>query len=257
MEILHAIIIGIVEGITEFLPISSTGHMILTANLLKLANSEFLKTFEIAIQFGAILAVVALFWKKFYKDIEVWKRIAVAFVCTSVIGLLAYKILKTYLLGNQQIVLWSLFLGGIILILFEMNYKEKDDLTCGINCIPLWKAALLGVFQAIAIIPGVSRSAATIIGGLSLRVKREEIVEFSFLLAVPTMAAATAYDLLQSAPSFSSSDFSVLAVGFIVSFIVAWFSIKWLIGYVQKHDFKIFGWYRIALAIIFWLLILK
>lgn len=255
MNYLHAVILGIVEGITEFLPISSTGHLILVDKILNIGGGEFIKTFEIAIQFGAILSVVAMFWKKVFKNIEIIKRLIVAFVPTAVIGLLLYKVFKTMLLGNEKIVLWSLFLGGIFLILFEKFYKEKDDPTCDISCIPYYKAALIGVFQSIAIIPGVSRSAATILGGLALGVKREEIVEFSFLLAVPTMAAATAYDLFKSAPVFEMSDFGLLAIGFIVSFIVAGSAIKWLLSYVQKNNFTNFGWYRIALALILWLLV--
>ncbi len=257
MEILHAIILGIIEGLTEFLPISSTGHMILAGELLKLGNSEFLKTFEIAIQFGAILSVVILFWKKFFSNLAVLKRVIVAFIPTSIIGLLLYKTLKTVLLGNASVVLWSLFLGGLFLIIFEKFYKEKDDPTCGLECISYKKAALIGVCQSVAIIPGVSRSAATILGGLALGIKREEIVEFSFLLAVPTMAAATGYDLLKSAPQFSSSDLAALAVGFLVSFLVAWAAVKWLVGYVQKNNFTAFGWYRIILAIVFWFLVMR
>jgi len=254
--IIDSIILGIVEGITEFLPVSSTGHLILASRLLNLSQTEFLKTFEIAIQLGAIFSVVFLYWKTIFKDIEAIKRIFVAFLPTAVIGLLLYKIFKQYFF-NETIVLISLFVGGILLIIFEMFYKEKEGAEAEIKQISYKKSFLIGIFQSIAIVPGVSRSAATIIGGLSLGIKRKTIVEFSFLLAVPTMLAATAYDFIKSSPSFSSSDLGSLAIGFLTSFIVAVFAVKWLIKYVQKNNFIAFGVYRIILAVLFFTLILR
>lgn len=249
MDIINAIILGIIEGITEFLPISSTGHLILANKFLAISESEFIKSFDLAIQLGAILAVVAIYWRKVIVNFEIWKRIIVAFIPTAIIGLLSYKLLKQ-MLGSQQIVLWALFLGGILILLFEKFHKENGDAIAEVEKIPLPKAAAIGVFQSIAIIPGVSRSAATILGGLFLGLKREAIVEFSFLLAVPTMAAATGYDLYKNAASFTDGQTQFLIYGFLVSFLTAWIAIKWLIGYVQKHNFNIFGWYRIILAII-------
>ncbi len=255
MTILQAIILGIVEGVTEFLPISSTGHLILTSKLLGIADSDFLKSFEIVIQLGAILAVVVLYWKKIWGNKDLWKKVLVAFLPTAIIGFLLYKVLKHYLLGNVSLVLWSLFLGGIILIGFEMwlarrGAQATQDLTYK-------KSFLTGVWQALAIIPGISRSGATIIGGLAIGISREAIVEFSFLLAIPTMAAATGYDLLKSAGNFSFDQWHLLALGFLISFIVALLAIKWFIGYIKNHSFISFGVYRIVIALLFWLILIK
>jgi len=256
MSILQSIILGIIEGITEFLPISSTGHLILTADLLKLDHTNFLKTFEISIQLGAILAVVVLYWKKLTTSLEIWKKIIAAFIPTAILGLIFYKIIKTYLMGNNVVVLWALFLGGIVLIVFELFHKEKDIAAADLDKISYKKAISIGFFQSIAMIPGVSRSAATIIGGLAIGLNRKTIVEFSFLLAIPTMAAATGLDLLKNASSFTLNEFYMLAVGFVISFIVALVAIKWLLSFIQKHSFIAFGVYRVVVALVFWLLVL-
>lgn len=263
MTILQSIILGIVEGITEFLPISSTGHLILTAQLLKIVESNFLKSFEIIIQLGAILAVLVLYWKTFWKW-ETLKKLMMAFIPTALIGLLLYKVVKNYFLGNSLVVLWSLFLGGVFLILFEFWYQWKNSLKEDLETvipvnelehISYRQAVVIGLFQAIAIIPGVSRSASTIIGGLWLDLKRKTIVEFSFLLAVPTMAAATSLDLLKNYQFFTSDQLGVLSVGFMVSFGVAILAIKFLLQFIRQHNFVIFGIYRIAIAILFWFFI--
>jgi undecaprenyl-diphosphatase len=192
MTILQTIILGIVEGITEFLPISSTGHLILTSKLLGIADSDFLKSFEIAIQFGAILAIVVLYWKKVWANKDNWKKIAVAFLPTAVIGFLLYKVLKQYLLSNDMLVIWVLGLGGVVLIAFELWHKKYGKVgVAEVSQISYKKSFLTGIWQSVAIIPGVSRSAATIVGGMAMGISREAIVEFSFFLAVPTMAAAT------------------------------------------------------------------
>ena len=256
MNILDAIILGVVEGVTEFLPISSTGHLILTAEILKLGKTEFLKTFEIVIQLGAIFAVVFLYWKKFLFDREVLKKIVVALLPTLLIGALFYKIVKSYFLGNSMIVVWSLLVGGIILIAFELWHKEKEDALDDVSAVSYPKALALGVFQSIAIIPGVSRSASTILGGLILGLKRKTIVEFSFLLAVPTMLAASTLDLYKNYSLFSSDQFGILALGFAMAFITALLSIKWLLNFIENHSFISFGIYRIVVAIIFWIFIL-
>ncbi|MDD5050858.1 MAG: undecaprenyl-diphosphate phosphatase [Candidatus Pacebacteria bacterium] len=258
MTIIHAIILGIVEGITEFLPISSTGHMILAGNLLHIPQTEFLKTFEIFIQLGAILAVVVLFWKRLTTSIESWKRIIIGFIPTGIIGLALYKVVKTYLLGNSTVVLWSLLLGGIAILVFELWYKRQEgERIENIESISYKKSALVGLAQAVAIVPGVSRSAATIVGGLLLGIKRETIVEFSFLLAIPTMLAASGLDLLKSASSIQANQIYLLAIGFVVSFVVALGSIKFLLNFVKKHTFIPFAIYRIAVAILFWILIVR
>ncbi|MBP7215860.1 MAG: undecaprenyl-diphosphatase UppP [Candidatus Omnitrophica bacterium] len=252
MNFLHALIFGIVEGITEFLPISSTGHLMLTAKALGLAQTEFLKSFEIAIQLGAILAVVVLYRKKFLQGLQIWKTILVAFLPTAVIGFVLYKILKQYLLSNHSIVIWSLFIGGILLIIFELLYKEKKHCCDSIEAVSFRQAFFIGLFQSLAIIPGVSRAAATIIGGLTLGLKRKTIVEFSFLLAVPTMLAATIFDLSRSAHDFSVLQFSSLAIGFGVSFLVALTAIALLLRFIKNHSFILFGIYRIAIAVLCW-----
>lgn len=257
MTPLDAGILGIVEGITEFLPISSTGHLILGSALLGIANSDFTKSFEIVIQLGAILAVVVLYFRSFL-DLKVLKRLVVAFIPTGVIGLALYKIVKTYLLGNEAVVLWALALGGIALIAFEYWHKESAEATADVRAISYKQAALIGVFQALAIVPGVSRSAATIFGGLYIGISRITIVEFSFLLAVPTMAAATGLDVLKNASLLTSSGNALaLATGFVVSFLVALAAIKWLLGFVRNHSFIPFGVYRIVAALLFFLVILR
>jgi undecaprenyl-diphosphatase len=254
MDILNAFVLGIVEGVSEFLPISSTGHLILTSSLLGLGESNFLKSFEIIIQFGAILSVVVLYWRSFL-NIEILKRLAIAFLPTGVVGLAFYSIIKTYLLGSEAVVLWALLIGGVLLIVFELFHKEPAHEEPNSAALSYKQSFLVGVFQSIAIIPGTSRSAATIVGGLLLGINRQTIVEFSFLLAVPTMLAATGLDLVKNASSFSMDQFGVLAVGFVTSFIVALFSIKFLLGFVRKHTFIPFGIYRIALALAFWVIL--
>ncbi len=255
MTIIQTIILGIIEGITEFLPISSTGHMILVSKLMGISDSDFTKSFEIIIQLGSILAVVVLYWQKLFAGNDVWKKVFTAFLPTAIIGFLLYKVLKEFLLGNVMVVLWALFLGGIILVAFELWYRKHG--ATGISEINYKRSFWTGIWQSLAIIPGVSRSGATIVGGLAMGISREAIVEFSFLLAIPTMAAATGYDLLKSAHSFSFSQIHLLILGFIVSFIVAMLSIKWFIGYIKNHSFISFGVYRIIAALVFYLLIFQ
>ena len=255
MNWIDAVVLGIVEGITEFLPVSSTGHLILTAKFLHLSQTDFLKSFEIAIQLGAILAVVVLYGRSLFTNFSILKKVAAAFIPTAVIGLVLYKIIKKFLLGDFHVVLWSMFLGGIFLIVFEFFYQGSRASTDKIEKISYSNAVLIGIFQSLAVVPGVSRSAATILGGLILGVERKTIVEFSFLLAVPTMLAATALDLLKSAGAFSVDQFGFLAVGFAVSFAVALLSIKFLLYFIKRNNFVGFGIYRIAAAILFWFLI--
>ena len=254
MTWLDSIILGVIEGITEFLPISSTGHLILASELLGLPASEFVKSFQIAIQLGAIAAVVFLYWKSFL-NLQLLTKLFVAFIPTGLVGFLIYPFAKEYLLGNPSIVVWSLFLGGIALIVFEKFHTERVSEE-NVTDITYRQALLVGVFQSIAIIPGVSRSAATIVGGLIVGMRRIAIVEFSFLLAVPTMAAATGYDLLKSAGTFATDDFGLLAIGFATSFIVALLSMRFLLGIVRRYSFVPFGIYRILLAIVFFFVIL-
>ena len=255
MHIIQTIILGIVEGVTEFLPISSTGHMILAAKLMGLTEDNFLKSFEIIIQLGAILAVVILYFKKFF-NWEVLKRIIVGFIPTGIIGLALYKIVKNFL-GSESIVLWSLFLGGVVIILFEILKKDEGKNELGIEKLSYLQCVKVGLFQSIAIIPGVSRSAATIIGGLSIGIDRKTITEYSFLIAVPTMLAATGLELIKGIGATTSSQFEMLALGLIVSFVVALVAIKTFIGFIKNHKFTGFGVYRILVSIVFFFFVGK
>ncbi len=252
---LHVLIFGIVEGITEFLPISSTGHLMLTAKLLGVSQSEFVKSFEIAIQLGAIFSVVVIYWKKLISGSKIWKQLLVAFLPAAIIGALLYKMIKKYFLGNNEVVLWSLFIGGILIIIFELFYRQKEDAVDEIGAISYPQALLIGTFQSMAMVPGVSRAAATIIGGLVAGLKRKTIVEFSFLLAIPTMMAATALDLYKSAPVFRAEEFIFLGVGFIISFLVALAAIKFLLMFIKRYNFIAFGVYRIIIALVFWFIL--
>jgi len=254
MSLLHALILGLVEGITEFLPVSSTAHLILAGHALRLADSEFLKSFEIIIQLGAILSVVVLYWSKFW-NWDVIKKLVVAVIPTGIIGLTVYKALKTYLLGNVTVVLVTLIVGGIALIIFE-RFPKRDAEEIDFSEITYRKALLIGLFQAIAIIPGVSRSAATIVGGSLIGISKRTIVEFSFMLAVPTMLAASGLELVKGRSAIAGH-YVPLAVGFIVSFITAIIAIKSFLGYIKKHDFAAFGWYRIVLAVVYFLVFLR
>jgi len=250
----HAVVLGIVEGITEFLPISSTAHLILASKALGIEDTEFLKSFEIIIQLGAILSVVVLYWNRFL-NFEVLKKLVVAVIPTGVIGLTVYKAIKSYLLGNVTVVLWTLLIGGIALIIFE-RFQQRDDRDVDFSEISYRKAFLIGLFQAIAVIPGVSRSAATIVGGSLLGVSKRTIVEFSFMLAVPTMLAASGLELVKNRSAINGN-FEILAIGFIVSFLTAILAIKSFLGYIKKRDFSAFGWYRIVLAVVFYLVFIR
>ncbi len=254
MDILQAILLGIIEGLTEFLPVSSTGHLILATELLGIPQTDVVKSFNIAIQLGAICAVIALYFKSFF-DIELIKKLFIGFLPTGILGFLLYPFIKDHLLGNPMIVVAALFFGGIALIVFEYFYRASE-VQSDVSDITYGQALTVGLFQSVAMIPGVSRSAATIVGGLLAGIPRATIVEFSFLLAVPTMLAATGYDILRSASLFSSSDVLILAVGFVTAFLVALISMRALVSFVRSHTFVPFGIYRIALAAVFFLIVL-
>lgn len=240
--------LGVVEGVTEFLPVSSTAHLALAAGTLHIGQTEFMKSFEIIIQLGAILAVIAIYVKRFF-NLKILARLAVAFIPTGAVGLAAYSLIKNVLLENVSVAVWALGIGGAVMIALEkFVFSKRKPSEFEVVKITYAQCFLLGLFQAIAIIPGVSRSAATIIGGLLIKIPRQTIVEFSFLLAVPTIAAATGLDLLKNASSFNLSQFGVLTVGFIASFITALIAIRWLLRYVARHDFTAFGVYRLALV---------
>jgi undecaprenyl-diphosphatase len=199
---------------------------------------------------------VVLYWRALLVNFEILKRVITAFIPTAILGFIFYKIIKRVLLGSNTVVLYSLLIGGIFLVLFELWHREKESASEELSAISYSKSFIIGLCQAVAMIPGVSRSAATIIGGLILGIKRKTIVEFSFLLAVPTMVAATGLDLMKSGGHFSLEEFNLLLMGFISSFIVALLSIKWLIHFIKNHTFISFGIYRILISLLFWFVIL-
>jgi len=270
MSLFESIIIAIVEGLTEFLPISSTGHMVVTSSLFGIQNEEFTKLFEVAIQLGAILAVVVLYWKKFF-DFKRWQfyaKLLVAVIPALVFGKL-FDDLIDEVLGNPAFIAWMFILGGIVLLFID-NFFKKPTIDEE-RKISYSRALVIGLFQVLAVaLPGISRSAASIIGGMSQKLTRRLAAEFSFFLAVPTMAAATAYSLFlkdwdktgvaQKGYELilaSPDNTKAFIVGNIVAFVVAMLAIKFFIGFLQKHGFRVFGWYRIITGIVLLLLIWK
>jgi undecaprenyl-diphosphatase len=254
MTLFEAIILGIVEGITEFLPISSTGHMIIASSLMGIAEDSFTKTFTVSIQFGAILSVLVLYWKRFFQSFEFYLKLFVAFLPAVFFGKLLNDFIDS-LLGNVAVVAYMLLGGGIFLIFMDNFIKEKKEMTD--DEISYKTAFKIGLFQVIAMIPGVSRSAATIIGGLLQGLSRKTAAEFSFFLAVPTMFAATVYKLYEfykSGITVQQEQISLLIVGNIVAFIVAILAIRSFIGVVTKYGLKIYGYYRVIVGIVLILL---
>ena len=251
MTYLQAFILSLVEGITEFLPVSSTGHLILTSHLLGLAQTEFLKSFEIIIQAGAILAVVVLYWRTLLSSRRLLLRVLIAFIPTGLIGFFAYPLVKGFLLGNLQIVIVSLALGGILMLALEDFFSQRKRQK-KIKDLSLAQVFLIGVAQSLALVPGVSRAMVTIFAGLGVGLNRKSATEFSFLLAIPTMVGATGLDLVKVGFSFTSQEYLVLLVGFLGAFLAALLTVKALISFVKKHSFRLFAFYRIILAFVFW-----
>ncbi|HRN71321.1 MAG TPA: undecaprenyl-diphosphatase UppP [Candidatus Woesebacteria bacterium] len=256
MDFLDVIILSIVEGITEFLPISSTGHLILTAKLLGIPQTEFVKTFTIVIQLGAILAALVLYGKMLVKNKMIFSKVAVAFFPSAIIGFIFYRIIKDILIGNEWVTVVALLLGGIALIIIELRLGKEKGSKYTLKTLSMRDALFIGLFQTVSIIPGISRAAATILGGLILGMNRRSAVEFSFLLAIPTMIAASGYDMLQSADTFSQQNFLHLGLGMVISFVVALTAMRWLLKFIQTNTFIPFGIYRIAIALIFMLILL-
>lgn len=249
MNYFDALILGIVEGLTEFFPISSTGHLILAAQLLHLPETDFVKTFQVAIQLGAILAIVALYWRKLFFDQLMMKRLIVALLPALGIGFIFYKAIKS-LFDSSLVVVVALFVGGVVLVVYEL-WRKKDTEGTELATLNYRTAFLIGLFQTLSVIPGVSRAGATIVGGLLLGLKRTAIVEFSFLLAVPTMVAATTLDVWKNADSLSLDNLSLLLVGFGTAFLVAMAAVKLLLRFVESHSFIAFGVYRMLVALLF------
>jgi undecaprenyl-diphosphatase len=244
MSIFEAIIIAIVEGITEFLPVSSTGHMIITQELLGMEINEFVKAFTVNIQFGAILSVIVLYWKHFFQTLDFYFKLFVAFLPSAVLGFLLIDYIDS-LLENVVVVAVMLVLGGVVLIFVDKWFKNPSkDQSIGYP-----SALKIGFFQCIAMIPGVSRSAATIIGGMTQKLDRKTAAEFSFFLAVPTMFAAAGYKLLQNYETITSENIDILLIGNAVAFVVALIAIKSFISFLTKYGFKVFGYYRIVVGL--------
>lgn len=244
MTIFDVIVLAIVEGLTEFLPISSTGHMIIAQNLLGIENSEFLKAFIINIQFGAILSVVVLYWRRFFKSMQFYYKLFLAFIPAAILGFLLSDYIDA-LLESVLTVAISLFLGGIILLFSDKWFKR----TKSNQEVTHQNAFIIGLFQCIAMIPGVSRSAATIIGGMAQKLDRKTAAEFSFFLAVPTMFAASAYKLLKTHEVFTADNIHLLIIGNIVAFFVALIAIKAFIAILTRYGFFSFGIYRIIIGL--------
>lgn len=250
MNLIQAIIIAIVEGLTEFLPVSSTGHMILTSAALGIHEDDFVKTFEVAIQLGAILAIVLLYIQRFLQGLPIYFKLFVAFLPTAVIGFLAYDIIKTYLF-NPIVVSISLVLGGIVLIVIDKRVVNQESKTESLEQISYRRAFFIGLIQCFSMIPGVSRAAATIIGGVFNGLNKDQATEFSFLLAVPTMFAATGYDLLKTPATFTSHELMLLGIGLIVAFVTALVAVKIFLQIVRNYGFIHFGYYRILIGVLF------
>ncbi len=253
MNIFQAIIIAIIEGLTEFLPISSTGHMILGSHLLGIGEDEFVKTFEIAIQLGAILAIVIMYVTRFLNGWSMYLKLGAAFFPTAVVGFIAYPYIKSYLF-NPVVVSTSLILGGIVLILIDRKVVARESRVVSLEEIPLKNAFFIGVVQCLSMIPGVSRAAATIIGGVFNGLDKRQATEFSFLLAVPTMFAATGYDLFKTPLEFNDHQLTLLAVGMVLAFVSAWLAVKLFLKLVENYGFKHFGIYRIIIGALFLML---
>lgn len=258
MDLVQTLILSFVEGVTEFLPVSSTGHLILASQILSIEQTEFVKSFEIIIQLGAILSVVFLYYRTLLNT-KIWPKILIAFLPSAFVGLLFYKLIKDVLLGNSMITVLALFIGGLAFIALEYWNKSKktNEQSSNLQEITLKNAFIIGLFQSVSVIPGVSRSGATILGALLLGTNRKTAAEFSFILAVPTMAAATGLDIFQTKLNFSGNELLMLAIGFIASFIFAALSVKLLVKYLQNHSFTAFGVYRIIVAILFWIFFIK
>jgi len=249
MTIFQNIVIAIVEGLTEFLPVSSTGHMIIAQKILAMESTEFVKAFTVIIQFGAILSVVVLYWKRFFQTWDFYWKLLIAVLPALVIGFLLSEKIDS-LLENVIVVAVMLIIGGIFMLFVDKWFNHPaEDQTMD------WKRALkIGFFQCIAMIPGVSRSMATIVGGMTTKLTRKNAAEFSFFLAVPTMAAASGYKLLKlimdpSAASMLTDNLMALLIGNVVAFLVAMAAIKFFIDFLTKHGFAAFGYYRIAVGL--------
>jgi undecaprenyl-diphosphatase len=248
MNFYEAIVLAVIEGLTEFLPVSSTGHMIIGSTLMGIQSDEFVKLFTITIQLGAILSVVVLYFKRFFQSIEFYMKLLVAFIPAAVAGLLLNKKIDA-LLESPLCVAIALLAGGIILLFVDKWFKTP--VTDDTNHISYIQGFKIGVIQCLAMIPGTSRSAASIVGGMSQKLSHKAAAEFSFFLAVPTMLGATAkklWDFYQDGYHIRNEEIKLLAIGNIIAFIVSMIAIRGFIAFIQKSGFRIFGWYRIIVG---------
>lgn len=255
MTIIEAVVLGIVEGLSEFLPISSTGHLILASALMKLTQTEAHKVFEVTIQLGAMLAVVYIYRKQLASRSDLLGKLCFAFLPTGILGYLLYKLVKSFF--QPSLVSYMLIAGGIAFIVIELFIKRQPETEAAIQDITYRQAFTIGLIQSLSMVPGVSRSGATIMGGLSLGISRKNAAEFSFLLALPTMLAATVYDICKNHSAFAFGDWQNILVGFITSFIFAVIGIKALLKFITSHTFISFGIYRIVAGILFLLFLPK
>jgi len=249
LDIFQAIIIGIIEGFTEFLPISSTGHMIVASEFLGVPQDSLTKAYEVIIQFAAILAVMLVYKEKItFKKIDLWQKLFVAFLPLAIVGFIFKDQIKT--LFTVEIVAWMFIIGGVVFLVLEYFYKEKEWHISDVEKVTYKQALWVGLAQIFSLIPGTSRAGATIVGGLLVGMDRKSSAEFSFLLAIPVMAAVTGYDLLKHYQDFADANWSAFIAGFIAAFIVAYLTIKLFLAFIQRFTFVAFGIYRIIFGVI-------
>ena len=243
----HAILLAVVEGLTEYLPVSSTGHIILASWLLGINQESFVKDFTVMVQFGAILSVVILYWRRLVLNVKLYPKVVLAFLPAAVIGLALKKHIEA-MLGSVEVVAWSLFVGGILLVMTDHWIQRLKHRVTKLEDLPLPSAVKIGLFQCLAMVPGTSRSAATIWGGLFVGLSLPLATEFSFFLAVPTLTGAGALELRKVWPTITSDQTTILIVGNLISFVVGALAVKWFVTLVSRYGLKYFGYYRIVIG---------
>ena len=254
MDIVEALILGVIEGITEFLPISSTGHLIVVSHWMDIAQTETNKAFEVIIQLAAILAVIANYRDRFtFKHLELWKKVVLAFIPVGAVGFLFHRQIKA--LFQVEIVAIMFIVGGVIFLAVERCYKGKTPIVKDVEALNYRQAIWIGIAQVFALIPGTSRAGSTIIGAMLVGLDRKASAEFSFLLALPVMMAASGFDILKHYSEFNDSDMLVLSVGFVVSFLVAYLTMRLFMKFLERFTFVSFGIYRIAFGLLLLMLL--
>jgi undecaprenyl-diphosphatase len=249
MTLFDSLILGIIEGLTEFLPVSSTAHLVLAGELLHVKQDNFKTAYDIIIQIAPILSVMIIFKERLFQSLDIWFKLIVAFIPTGIIGLLFHKQIEALFSTNSTVAL--MIITGIAFLAIEFFYKEREHDIKLLEEVSYMQAFKVGVFQVFSLIPGVSRSGSTILGAMLVGLRRDVAMSFSFLLAIPTMSAASGYMLLKEYDTLSFENAELLAVGFGVSFIVGWFAVKWFLAIVSKYNFTPFGIYLIASGMLF------